>query len=137
MIDLTSDQHSYGNVTLDGGDGNDTLWSNAGDDVLLGGAGNDHLYGSAGNDTLTGGTGWDEFQIGKADGHDIITDFKSGEDIIDLSEWNYSNFNQVQNDMHIDNTGNVVIDLGNDASVTLMGVHDPDDLSADDFGFGT
>ena len=137
IIDLTSDTYSYGDVTLDGGDGNDTLWSNAGDDVLLGGAGNDHLYGSAGDDTLTGGTGWDEFQIGKADGHDIVTDFTPGEDIIDLSEWNYNNFNQIQNDMHLDTDGNVVIELGNDASVTLMGVHDPDDLDADDFGFGT
>ena len=137
IVDLTSDIESYGNVTIDGGAGNDTLWSNAGDDLLLGGAGNDHLYGSAGDDTLTGGTGWDTFEIGKTDGHDIITDFTPGEDIIDLSEWNYNNFNQIQNDMHVDVDGNVVIELGNDASVTLMGVHDPDDLDADDFGFGS
>lgn len=38
--------------------------------------------------------------------------------------------------MHLDTDGNVVIELGNDASVTLMGVNDPDDLDADDFGFG-
>ncbi len=137
IIDLTSDIESYGDVTLNGDAGDDTLWSNAGDDLLLGGAGDDHLYGSAGNDTLSGGTGWDTFQIGKTDGHDIITDFTPGEDIIDLSEWNYNNFSQIQNDMHIDTDGNVVIELGNDASVTLMGVNDPEDLKADDFGFGS
>ncbi|PTB86248.1 hypothetical protein C9939_03755, partial [Pseudidiomarina aestuarii] len=137
IIDLTSSYETYGNVTLDGGNGNDILWSNSGDDVLLGGAGNDRLYGSAGDDTLTGGSGWDEFEICKTNGHDIITDFTPGEDIINLSEWNYSNFNQIKNDMHLDTDGNVVIELGNDASVTLMGVHDTDDLDADDFGFGT
>ncbi len=59
VVDLTSSVFAYGNVTLDGGDGNDTLWSSSGNDLLLGGAGNDSLDGGAGSDVLQGGAGND------------------------------------------------------------------------------
>jgi uncharacterized delta-60 repeat protein len=59
VIDLTSSLFAYGDVTLDGGDGNDTLWSSSGNDLLLGGAGNDSLDGGARNDVLQGGAGND------------------------------------------------------------------------------
>jgi Ca2+-binding RTX toxin-like protein len=64
VVDLTSSRMSYGNVTIDGGNGNDVLWSNAGNDVLLGGAGNDVLVGAAGNDVLDGGVGADTMKGG-------------------------------------------------------------------------
>ncbi|PKR54233.1 hemolysin expression modulating protein [Thalassospira marina] len=134
IVDLTSQNESYGDVTIHGGNGNDVIWSNAGDDVLTGGAGNDTLYGGLGDDTLTGGSGWDQFVAGDVTGHDVITDFTEGEDIIDLSEWNYNNFNQIEADMHLDASGqNLVIDLGHDASITLMGIDH--NLKADDFNF--
>jgi hypothetical protein len=50
VIDLTSRQHVYGDVMLDGGDGNDVLWASAGNDVLSGGRGDDRLSGGAGSD---------------------------------------------------------------------------------------
>ena len=59
VIDLTSDRFDYGEVTLDGGAGDDTLWASVGDDTLLGGAGDDDLFGGAGDDTLDGGEGTD------------------------------------------------------------------------------
>jgi serralysin len=82
---------------IDGGAGNDTIEGDAGNDRLLGGDGNDTLMGGTGVDTLTGGAGDDRFVIGKADladqvatksgklSLDIITDFVSGSDKIDLS----------------------------------------------------
>ena len=102
-----------GNDTLNGGVGNDTLTGNRGNDLLVGGDGNDVLIGTnkinyggifLGDpnnfpqdiDTLTGGVGADTFVLADA-GFDnlyyaqakekdyaLITDFKPGEDVIQL-----------------------------------------------------
>lgn len=81
-----------GNDELSGGDGNDKLLGKAGNDVLDGGTGNDKLIGGGGADTMTGGTGADMFVYTSiwdstpgTLNHDVITDFVSGEDKIDLS----------------------------------------------------
>jgi serralysin len=70
----------------------DILTGNNGDNMLSGGAGNDLLTGGLGQDTLTGGAGNDVFDFNSvADtptgpgARDIITDFHSGQDKIDLS----------------------------------------------------
>ena len=83
-----------------GGSGNDlliasdlgsTLKGGGGNDTLVGGAGNDTLIGGAGIDTLTGGAGADTFVFATGDSsaasgqHDLITDFTSGTDKIDLT----------------------------------------------------
>ena len=59
IVDLTSKQFSYDDVSIYGDGGNDVLWGNAGDDYIEGGTGNDHLDGASGNDTLFGGAGND------------------------------------------------------------------------------
>ena len=74
---------------LEGGDllrgrgGNDRLVGGAGDDALQGGAGDDLLLGGAGGDSLTGGGGADTFRFAGG-AADRITDFASGQDVIDL-----------------------------------------------------
>lgn len=73
------------NDTLRGGTGNDTLLGGLGNDVLDGGVGDDILNGGAGNDTLTGGLGNDIFRFTDLGGTDTITDFKRGNDRIDLA----------------------------------------------------
>ena len=79
---------------LDGGDGDDMLSGGNHDDVLLGGDGDDTLSGGnhkdilnggAGNDTLTGGNHNDVFAFTDLGGEDVITDFRRGQDKIDLS----------------------------------------------------
>ena len=81
-----------GNDSLSGGDGNDDLNSAAGNDTLDGGNGDDKLASGIGTDSLTGGAGADMFiftsasGIGKGALGDVITDFVSGEDHIDLSK---------------------------------------------------
>jgi Ca2+-binding RTX toxin-like protein len=80
---------------LSGGAGNDTLYGGAGSDKLLGGDGDDRLVGGDGLDYLTGGAGKDVFvaeigggKIASKDGMisvDVVTDFKAGDDKIDLS----------------------------------------------------
>ena len=78
---------------LIGGSGDDQLYGNDGADILTGGSGGDQLYGNdgadrliggIGNNTLTGGAGNDIFSINTGDGRDLITDYTSGEDSIQL-----------------------------------------------------
>jgi Ca2+-binding RTX toxin-like protein len=84
--------------SIDGGAGNDTLQGNADADTIAGGTGHDQLYGGAGTDvliatgdgdTLVGGADADTFVFMPAadtgSGTDLITDFSSGTDLIDLS----------------------------------------------------
>lgn len=90
-----------GNDTLIGDAGSDTIYGGTGNDKLQGGVGNDTLYGEAGSDVLTGGAGSDRL-YGGADtvrdvfdfnlvtestsaSRDLIYDFKSGTDRIDLA----------------------------------------------------
>ena len=87
---------AYG-VTIEnavGGKGNDLIIGNSASNRLSGGAGDDIINGGAGTDYLTGGSGSDTF-IGDVNGAtyvtkrgtlslDVITDFVSGTDKIDL-----------------------------------------------------
>lgn len=85
---LTGDGKANG---LAGNGGGDLLFGKGGDDSLDGGEGDDMLDGGAGIDMLTGGAGSDLFVFAKgATGKivakaDMILDFVSGEDLIDLS----------------------------------------------------
>ncbi|MEQ1804305.1 MAG: peroxidase family protein [Burkholderiaceae bacterium] len=83
-----------GNDTLSGLGGVDTLNGNGGNDTLLGGNGADILRGGTGVDTMTGGTGADTFDFNGvtetgigAGARDIIMDFVSGTDKIDLRDF--------------------------------------------------
>lgn len=73
-----------GNDKLSGGKESDQLNGEDGNDVLDGGEGYDNLDGGAGNDTMTGGEGGDSYYLYDNSGHDVITDFKPGEDAINL-----------------------------------------------------
>lgn len=78
-----------GGESLIGSTGNDRLFGLGDADLLFGGAGDDILYGDAGADRLTGGTGADVFAYrsitdSPSNGFDVITDFVSQVDKIDL-----------------------------------------------------
>jgi serralysin len=75
-----------GRDVLNGGDANDTLRGGAGDDLLYGDDGVDLLIGGAGNDRLSGGSGNDTFLIAETGGSDSITDFRKGQDKLDVSD---------------------------------------------------
>ena len=80
-----------GNDGLISGSGDDTLSGQGGADTISAGAGADLIIGGQGADRLTGGSGADTFvfangdALAAADGYDTITDFKTGEDRIDLA----------------------------------------------------
>jgi Ca2+-binding RTX toxin-like protein len=77
---------------LSGGQGDDQIGGASGADQLNGGEGADTLFGGEGRDGLGGGDGADRFaflaaaESGLGLAADVITDFTSGEDRIDLSE---------------------------------------------------
>jgi len=66
-----------GNDYLVGGSGRDTIYGENGNDTIEGGAGDDRLFGGAGRDVFL----FKSAQMGR----DVIHDFVSGEDKIDLS----------------------------------------------------
>lgn len=142
-----------GNDGLFGGQGHDTLSGGAGNDRFFGGAGNDRLQGEIGNDTLYGGAGFDTLIGGAGDdilqgdfnadrfvfvdghGNDTITDFSATNifEKIDLSA--VSEIADLSDLMenHIRQLGsNVIIETGNNSSVTLRNTNVAD-LDATDF----
>lgn len=74
-----------GDDLLRGGRGDDDLSGGTGDDILRGGRGNDTLDGGEGDDILNGGRGADTFVFGANSGDDVIRNFESGKDQIDLT----------------------------------------------------
>jgi hypothetical protein len=95
VIGSQSDDVVYGSSAgnfIQGVDGADFLFGFGGNDTLLGGLGNDSLCGGLGKDMLNGGDGADHFRFTsiKDSGialaaRDLIEDFESGIDIIDLA----------------------------------------------------
>lgn len=75
-----------GDDDLKGGGGADRIKGGAGDDRLKGGRGDDLLVGGEGDDAMTGGDGADLFRFGLGDGagRDVIADFETGLDAIEL-----------------------------------------------------
>lgn len=71
IIDLSSVNVTYGNVTIYGGAGSDVLWGNDGDDIIYGEADNDNIIGGSGGDVLDAGAGDDAIKV--YTGNDIIT----------------------------------------------------------------
>jgi hypothetical protein len=124
----------YGNAgdnALRGGLGNDVLKGNAGDDRLLGGSGNDTLKGGAGDDRLTGNAGEDVFVFERGAGRDTVTDFRHGQDKLDVS--GLAGVEQMS-DLHIRQLdGDTMIQHGTDI-IVLKGVT-VSDLNNGDFIF--
>ncbi|MGB4498569.1 MAG: M10 family metallopeptidase C-terminal domain-containing protein, partial [Methylococcaceae bacterium] len=92
----TFSKDDLGEVKLDaikikGGEGDDIIVGFSGNDNLKGGAGNDVINGGEGKDILFGGKGQDIFEFSVSDSalnksaRDVIKDFKTGIDKIDLS----------------------------------------------------
>jgi Ca2+-binding RTX toxin-like protein len=89
--------------TITGSSQKDTLNGGGGNDSIIGGGGNDFFNGGAGSDSLVGGAGSDTFQ-------DLnnTADTMEGGDGADL--------------YNVDNIGDVVVELGTDASTDVISV---------------
>ncbi|WP_337220976.1 VWA domain-containing protein, partial [Vibrio cholerae] len=128
IYEFIKDNHELFNVAGDSRGGNDILNGGEGNDILYGQGGNDILIGGLGNDILTGGSGEDLFKWvdGDLDGStDRITDFKIGEDKIDLSDL-FSDPNNTLDELlksetiKITENSEIVINNGHDNQLTIQ-----------------
>lgn len=124
-----------GSDYLSGGAGNDLMLGNSGNDTLLGGDGSDSIAGGRGRDILTGGAGADRFVFNALDSFtgpaaDVITDFSSGYDKIDLRglncHWSGTTFAGGSGSVIVQKIGSLMYlkadmngDLGTDFSIML------------------
>jgi Ca2+-binding RTX toxin-like protein len=129
-----------GNDYLLGGEGKDILWGNEGKDILNGGLGQDWLYGGTGddlldggadNDSLTGGQGQDQFVYRSGSGRDIITDFRPGQDQLNLTSFGFLDFSGFIASVGLNNN---TIDFGNGNALVLVNTN-VFSLSGSDFIF--
>jgi Ca2+-binding RTX toxin-like protein len=113
-----------GNDMLYGGTGNDRLEGGTGDDKLMGEAGNDRLDGGAGNDWLYGGAGNDVFAFAEGGGKDLVGDFVSGQDKIDLSAFGLGSMAKLATSATVVTTSanTMYIDFGAGDRLTLYGI---------------
>ena len=99
--------------------GSDNLTGNAGENVLSGQGGNDVLAGEGGSDTFVFEQGTDQ---------DIVTDFESSDDLLDLTDFGFGSVEEVQEaavEEIVDGQVATTIDLDGGAGgdqVTLLGV---------------
>ncbi|WP_204115928.1 M10 family metallopeptidase C-terminal domain-containing protein [Shimia biformata] len=126
-----------GKDILEGGTGHDRLNGGAGKDTLIGGAGKDRLLGHAGDDILTGDAGADQFRflLKKGEiGHDTVTDFELGHDMLELDAGLWSGALtavEVVTQFASVIGGDVVFDFGGSDSITLEGLTSTADLADD------
>ncbi len=109
----------------------DYLKGNKANNVLTGNGGDDVINGYAGADTYNGGEGYDTFVFSTIEFGDTVTDFISGEDMIDLSQsgvvFNFVNdaaFSNTAGELRYANgvlTGDVDGDGSADLSINLNG----------------
>ena len=114
---------AYGTIIEDGLTG-------SGNDRLLGNQVANRLDGGRGQDTYTGGGGADTFVVKDAGNLDIITDFKSGVDKLDLSAFGID-----AGDLTFSGK-NVFVDINNDKVADLVIQSQADTIQTTDIIFG-
>lgn len=132
-----------GNDNLRGGDDADLLVGGDGKDQLFGDAGNDNIFGGTGKDTLTGGAGAD-WLTGEADGDRFVFDVGFGDDNVYGWEDGLDRlaFSAIPGVTTIDNlsigtnfSGDTVITVAGQGTVTLVGITDPASITTADLLF--
>jgi len=101
-----------GNDSLFGGDGNDLLFGDAGDDMFTLAAGTDRVFTGTGNDTVVTSTGI---------GVDKVMDFDIASDVIDVSDFNFGNFLDIQTIL-TDVNGDARLNFGGGDLLILTGI---------------
>jgi Ca2+-binding RTX toxin-like protein len=125
-----------GDDVLRGRGGDDGLFGGKGNDTLRGGGGDDFLDGGPGDDTLIGGAGDDTYLILDGEGDDTIVSFAPGKlegDVINLASFGFTSLGELRDATFDDGSGNVIIELDNDQTLTIEGVTRAELHFGDDF----
>ena len=126
-------QGEGGDDVLAGGVDDDVLAGGPGADVLWGDAGDDRLAGDADDDVLTGGAGRDRFVFAPGFGRDIVSDFTTGEDVLELAGNGFGDPAAVlASGTQVGTDTVLMLDAAN--AIVLRNVS-PSSLTADDFLF--
>lgn len=104
---------------LNGLSGNDRLNGGAGDDVLSGGAGRDTLIGGSGDDLFRFTSLTDSYRTTTTGHSDLITDFTTGQDRLDLSALEFTGLGNGRD-------GTLAIQVSADGSRTYIKSYDAD-----------
>jgi Ca2+-binding RTX toxin-like protein len=114
-----------GNETLSGAfsSGADTYYGGSGSTQILGGSGNDTFVAGSGLATITAGLGNDLFVFfnGQAGGTDLVNNFISGQDTIDLQGYGPNEVNNAVKNQQMSG-GSTTITLSDNTRVTFTGV---------------
>ncbi|MGX1165785.1 serralysin [Bradyrhizobium sp. USDA 372] len=143
---LMSGNAQGGSDILYGSDRGDRLYGDASIYTpAVGGSiagGRDILNGGGGNDQIWGGPNNDLFVFNAASGQDVINDFDQGNkaggstaaehDVIDVHRYGLAGWSALKGLIGNDGSGNAVIHLTTDDTITLNGIHAAD-LKATDF----
>lgn len=128
-------------IDMSGSDFNDIIYLS--DGVRgFGGDGDDIIHDAGGLEAMTGHGGADTFVFGAGDGHtDYINRFEHGSDLIDLSAWGVTNFEQLNLAFqNIKPNGTAHINIIYEDEVVRLHAVDMalmDNLGAEDFIFAT
>ena len=123
-----------GDVIMAGG-GSDTVRAGGGEDVVRGNGGRDLIDGGAGADLLIGGGGRDTFSFRNNAGDDIVRDFMSGKDKLDLSALRaIDDFADLIANHVSDNGDDLLIAITGSSEVTIENISIAD-LNQNDFIF--
>jgi Ca2+-binding RTX toxin-like protein len=91
VINLSDGTFVLGNISLEGGEGNDVMWGNSGGDTINGFDGDDILNGGPNNDTLSGQNDNDKFFFGPGSGFDTVNGGSGFDEIVFLGGINRAN----------------------------------------------
>jgi hypothetical protein len=92
------------------------------------------IFAVSGDDTLTGSSGSDAFVFAQPIGNDTVYNFDAASDSVDLIGFGITGFAALQADLSTDASGNALITLGANETITLKGV-DAGALTAQNFVF--
>ncbi len=139
-VGQTTANGEFGNDIVIGGIGNDIIDGGAGNDILRGDPGgsfifgNDRLTAGSGDDTLEGGGGADTFIFVRNGGDNTIgefrisgnsavvtgSDYQVGIDEVDLTDFGFANFSEVQANLRTDGSNAIFEDQN--TIITFIGI---------------
>ncbi len=116
----------------------ETVHGGGGNDVLSAGDGADKVWGDAGDDQVTGGNGADQFWFAAGFGHDLVTDYRDGQDKIGFAGiTGVDDFSDLTISTELrGGVAGALVTFGDGANTVWLRLALATSLHADDFLFG-